>query len=82
MISAEIQGTNNITVTYNRTIDPDFFIATEFVTQPGVEVADTVAPASANQLDLAFVGDISTETELIYTSDRQGIVSPQTIDLV
>lgn len=80
MISAETGGSlEEILITYSSDVTAGNFDAGDFTSLPSNETGDNLAQGGSDQLIVAFLNPVDTDTSLNYAGSSPGIQSPQTI---
>ncbi|MFZ1058911.1 MAG: hypothetical protein WAP47_06945, partial [Candidatus Rokuibacteriota bacterium] len=67
------------TVNFSGDVNAGDFALSDFVSQPTNEFPDTIIQTGPTGLLLTFANDIDTDTELTYSGDVMGLLTPQTI---
>ena len=81
IVSAVIDGTNFILLTYSAAVDIGDFLNSDFETVPNVRESIDITDPAANELYLEYSGGALAETAITYHGTAPGILTPQTIAL-
>lgn len=65
-------------LTYANVVNAASLVAATFASQPSGEVGASIAQLSANVIRVTFTGDVSMDTETVYSGNTVGFRTPQT----
>ena len=81
MVSAVNQGGggNDVRITYVNVVDSQLLNASDFQATPSAVNGAGITPISANVIDVTFAADVSSDTNIVYSGNAVGFITPQTI---
>jgi hypothetical protein len=80
ILSATIADSTHAHAQFSRAVVAAEFNGFFFQSDPSSEVGQSVSQISAQVLEIEFAGDITSDTDLIYSGSVANVITPQTVN--